>query len=411
MNQVVPRLTFFNFLLHVNAGIGLGLLLSLLVGSYWLYRNFKKRKLIARRKKFYRQNGGLLLQQKISSHDGVAEMTKIFTVEELKRATNNYDTSRILGQGGHGTVYKGIFPGNKIVAIKKSKKMDANQIKQFINEVVILSQVNHRNIVRLLGCCLETQVPSLVYEYVPNGTLFQHIHSEGNGSSISWDNRFRIATEAAGALAYLHSSISTPIIHRDVKSTNILLDDNYTAKVSDFGASKSVPFDQSHITTAVQGTYGYLDPEYFCTSKLTDKSDVYSFGVVLVELLTGEKPISSTRPEEDRNLVNYFITSVNENRLIQVLDTKVVNEADEKELLAVADLAKKCLRQKADERPTMKEVAAGLEGLRTVVPPSTAENQPETECLLYEVSQNYPGDAARQRSLEKQFIVSLDVPR
>lgn len=396
--------------MHVNAGIGFGLL-SLLVGSYWLYWNFKKRH-IERRRKFYRQNGGLLLQQKISSHEGVAEMTKIFTVKELKRATNNYDAGQILGQGGHGTVYKGILPGNRTVAIKKSKMLDAIQVKQFINEVAILSQVNHRNIVKLLGCCLETQVPSLVYEYVSNGTLFQHIHSEGNGSSISWENRLRIATEAAGALTYLHSSISIPIIHRDVKSTNILLDNDYTAKVSDFGASRSIPFDKPHITTAVQGTYGYLDPEYFCTSKLTDKSDVYSFGVLLVELLTGEKPISLTRPEEDRNLVSYFISSMNENRLLQVIDTQVANEVNEEQLLAVADLAKRCLRQTGDERPTMKEVAAELECLRrTVVQPSTVENQLETKCLLNGVSQNYPGDAARQHSLEKQFIVSLDVPR
>ncbi|XP_058212209.1 wall-associated receptor kinase 17-like [Rhododendron vialii] len=328
-----------------------------------LYFSIQRRKLIKIRDQFFQQNGGLLMKQKISSIDGKsAEPSKIFTAEELKKATNNYAESRILGRGGYGVVYKGILPDQRIVAIKKSKVIDKNQVEQFINELLIVTQVNHRNVVKLLGCCFESEVPQLVYEYISNGTLFEHIHK-----TFSWltlDNRLRIATEAAGALSYLHSSASIPIIHRDVKSANILLDANYVAKMADFGASRLVPFDQSQVTTLVQGTLGYLDPEYFHSSQLTEKSDVYSFGVVLAELLTGKKPICLDRSHEERNLATYFIVSMKESRLFQILEPRLVREGTLEQLEAIAELVKRCLSLKSEERPSMKEVVVELEGLR-----------------------------------------------
>ncbi|KAL2456696.1 Wall-associated receptor kinase 2 [Forsythia ovata] len=284
---------------------------------------------------------------------------------ELEKATDNFNQSRILGQGGQGTVYKGMLSEGKIVAIKKSKLIDENQVKQFINEVVMLSQIIHRNVVKLLGCCLETEVPLLVYEFIFNGTLFDHIQDKTDEFPLSWNMRLRIAVEVAEALAYLHSATSFPIYHRDVKSTNILLDERYVVKVSDFGISRSIAVDHTHLTTLVKGTFGYLDPEYFQSSRFTEKSDVYSFGVVLVELLTGQKPISSdAETEEDIGLAMRFLLCMEAENLEKILDPQVLEQGKREELTTVAKLAQKCLNLNGKKRPTMKEVAMELEIVR-----------------------------------------------
>nr|VDD07001.1 unnamed protein product [Brassica rapa] len=337
--------------------------LSLLLLISCVQQRMKQRKTAELRQKFFQQNGGGMLVQRLSGPGTPNANVKIFTEEGMKTSTNGYDQSRILGQGGQGTVYKGILPDNSIVAIKKARLGDNSQVEQFINEVLVLSQINHRNVVKLLGCCLETEVPLLVYEFINSGTLFDHLHGSLFGPSLTWEQRLRIAVEIAGTLAYLHSSASIPIIHRDVKTANILLDENLTAKVADFGASRLIPMDKEQLTTMVQGTIGYLDPEYYHTGLLNEKSDVYSFGVVVMELLTGQKALCFERPQQSKHLVNYIASAMKENRLHEVIDEKVINENNWREIEEAVRVAMECTRVTGEERPLMKGVAAKLEGL------------------------------------------------
>ncbi|XP_042974570.1 wall-associated receptor kinase-like 6 [Carya illinoinensis] len=174
----------------------------------------------------------------------------------------------------------------RIVAIKKSNVIDEEKLQEFVNEVEILSQINHENVVNLLGYCLETEVPLLVYEFIPDETLAQYLNGQNEEFPPTWNMRLRIAIEVAGAVFYMHSAASSPIYHRNIKSTNILLDEKYKAKVADFEISKSVAINQTHLSTLVHGTFGYVDHEYFWSSQFRDKSDVYSFCVILAELLT-----------------------------------------------------------------------------------------------------------------------------
>lgn len=358
---------------HSGTGGSL-VLLFLIIAAWWFHKTMKRMKSRKRREKFFKENGGLLLEQQLSSSQVNVAKTKLFNSMELEKATDHFNADRILGQGGQGTIYKGMLADGRIVAVKKSKIVSEGGVGQFINEIVILSQINHRNVVKLLGCCLETEIPLLVYEFLPNGTLYHYIQNQDEEFPLTWKEHLRISIEVAGALSYLHSAASFPIYHRDIKTTNILLDDKYKAKVADFGTSKSVSIDQTHLTTLVQGTFGYLDPEYFQSSQLTDKSDVYSFGVVLVELLTGEKPVSKMQSQESRNLAAYFLLSMEQNRLFAILDTQVMKNGRKEEIISVANLARRCLNMKGKKRPTMKEIAVELEGLSVEVFDHVQEN-------------------------------------
>ncbi|XP_076950703.1 wall-associated receptor kinase-like 1 [Bidens hawaiensis] len=359
--------------------------LMLTATIFALYKLIQKTKDKRRRERFFKRNGGLLLKQQESTDESLVDNTTLFTAKELEKATDYFNENRILGRGGQGTVYKGMLTDGRIVAVKKSKIVDEGQLEQFINEVVILSQVNHRNVVKLLGCCLETEVPLLVSEFIPNGTLFEHIHGDNDEFPLTLNTRLRIATEVAGALAYLHSATSIPIYHRDIKTTNILLDDKYRAKVSDFGTSRFVSIDQTHLTTLIKGTFGYLDPEYFQSSQFTEKSDVYSFGVVLVELLTGEKPISLTRFGEHRSLATHFMLAIEEER-VSIIDSRIVNDGPRGEIMAVAKLAMRCLNLNGKNRPTMKEVASELESIRMAHVPDVKSSKynagPQEELIM-----------------------------
>ncbi|CAM0954243.1 unnamed protein product [Alopecurus aequalis] len=327
----------------------------------WVQRIVQNKKLNKVKQEYFRRHGGVILLDQMKSEGGLGFI--VFSEAELMHATNNYDNRRILGKGGSGIVYKGITNNNMLVAVKRCRLVDERQKKEFGKEMLILSQLNHKNIVKLVGCCLEVEVPVLVYEFVTKGTLFELIHGNNKALQISFNTLLRIAHEAAEGLSFLHSYASPPIIHGDVKTSNILLDDNYMAKVSDFGASILAPSDKEGFVTMVQGTCGYLDPEYMQTCQLTDKSDVYSFGVILLEILTGQLPLKLEGSEKQRSLSLVFLTAMKENNLDAVLVSDVKQESMEL-LSGLANLAKRCLEMCGDNRPSMKEVADELNGLR-----------------------------------------------
>ncbi|XP_027185003.1 wall-associated receptor kinase-like 1 [Coffea eugenioides] len=377
-----------------GATIGAGVLIFMIIISI-SYNALKKRWNNRRKEKFFKR----MLQQQLPADD--IENTKLFTAKELSKATDGFNNDRILGRGGQGTVYKGMLTDGRIIAIKKAKNVDDSRFEEFVNEVVILSQLNHRNVVKLLGCCLETEVPLLVYEFIPNGTLYSLIHNQNDDEfPFTWNLRLRIASEIAGALAYLHSQISVPILHRDVKSSNVLLDEKYIAKVADFGTSKTIEVDKTHLTTAVKGTFGYLDPEYFHTSHYTDKGDVYGFGVVLVELITRQKPISSTpissmQTGEDNfcmSLVERFLKSMNQNSLQTILDSQLVDERYENEVIFVAKLARQCLNSTGKMRPTMREILLELESIKLSKRDSTIDTKFQSPSCIENLADGIVGN-------------------
>ncbi|KAL6599285.1 hypothetical protein ACP70R_045779 [Stipagrostis hirtigluma subsp. patula] len=365
---------------------GFGLLFSLL-GVAKITKKHKQQRNKKLRQKFFKRNHGLLFQQLISSNNDIAERMKIFSLEELEQATNKFDQNRILGGGGHGTVYKGILSDQRVVAIKKSKIVVQREIYQFINEVVILSHTNHRNVVKLFGCCLETEFPLLVYEFISNGTLSYNLHGQ-NENPLSWKDRLRIALETATAIAYLHSAASISVFHRDIKSANILLTDNLTAKVSDFGASRSISIDETGVLTAIQGTHA--------------------------ELLTRVKPVFSSHSSEGTSLASYFVSMIRDNHLVDILDPQIVEEGGAGDAEVVARLAEACLSLKGEERPTMRQVEMALEDmqgskvhLNSQVIPRTSQNAAKDQSY----KRNKGSEGTRLYSLEEDFIQASEIPR
>ncbi|KAG5603885.1 hypothetical protein H5410_025377 [Solanum commersonii] len=286
----------------------------------------------------------------------------VFSYEELEEATNKFSSSRELGDGGYGTVYYGKLKDGKEVAVKSLYENNHRQMQQFINEIEILTRLRHPNLVTLYGCTSRrSRELFLVYEYIPNGTIADHLNGHrAKDKLLTWSIRLKIAIETASALAYLHAS---DIIHRDVKTNNILLDDKFCVKVADFGLSKSFPNDVTHISTAPQGTPGYVDPQYHECYHLTDKSDVYSFGVVLVELISSKRAVDMNRHMHEINLANYAMNRILKSAFDEVIDPSLGFETDaevRRMTTSVAELAFQCLQVVKDMRPTMEEVHEAL---------------------------------------------------
>ncbi|KAJ0496045.1 putative protein kinase RLK-Pelle-CrRLK1L-1 family [Helianthus annuus] len=297
-----------------------------------------------------------------------APSCRLFSLAELQSATKDFDDELVIGQGGFGKVYKGQISseeGSHVVAIKRLDSTSSQGELEFRAEIETLSKLRHCHLVSLIGYCDDNEEMILVYEYMPNGTLYHHLHKAE--TPLNWVQRLKIAIGAARGLDYLHTGVGTRhgIMHRDVKSSNILLDENWEALISDFGLSKIGPTNQSssYIDASVKGTFGYLDPEYFYTRRLTRKTDVFAFGVVLFELLSGRLPVDIRNGEEECSLVRWAQKCVKERKLDQMVDPNIRGTIFPKCLRRFAQIAYHCLLSVPKERPTMTVVVASLQAI------------------------------------------------
>lgn len=288
-----------------------------------------------------------------------------FTYEELVCATENFAADNLLGQGGFGYVYKGVLGDGKEVAIKQMKVGGSQGEREFQAEVETISRVHHKHLVSLFGHCISGSEMLLVYEFVPNRTLDFHLHGTEQ-SPINWATRMKIALGSARGLRYLHEDCNPKIIHRDIKSANILLDENFDPKVADFGLARFSADTDTHVSTRVMGTFGYLAPEYALTGKLTDKSDVFSFGVVLLELITGRRPIDKSQNYLDDNIIDWarpLLTQAVENNDFDCLaDPRIENDYEPVQMARLVACAAACVRHLARHRPRMSQIVLALEG-------------------------------------------------
>ncbi|XP_054776319.1 leucine-rich repeat receptor protein kinase HPCA1-like isoform X2 [Prosopis cineraria] len=284
-----------------------------------------------------------------------------FSFEELKKYSNNFCEANTIGAGGYGKVYQAVLPSGELVAVKRASQESMQGAVEFKTEIELLSRVHHKNLVGLVGFCYDKGEQMLVYEYIPNGTIMDSLSGK-SGIRMNWIRRLKVAVGAARGLAYLHELADPPIIHRDIKSSNILLDDHLNAKVADFGLSKLNDSDRGHVTTQVKGTMGYMDPEYYMTQQLTEKSDVYSFGVTMLELVTARKPI-----EQGKFIVREVLRVLDRSKefhnLHAIIDPTIKHEGNPKGLEKFVDLALKCVKDHAEERPTMAEVVKEIENI------------------------------------------------
>ncbi|CAH8363849.1 unnamed protein product [Eruca vesicaria subsp. sativa] len=287
-----------------------------------------------------------------------------FTYEEVMDMTEGFAQQNILGEGGFGFVYKGKLHDGKLVAVKQLKVGSGQGDREFKAEVEIISRVHHRHLVSLVGYCISDVERLLIYEYVPNQTLEHHLHGKGR-PVLEWAKRVRIAIGSAKGLAYLHEDCHPKIIHRDIKSANILLDDDFEAQVADFGLAKLNDSTQTHVSTRVMGTFGYLAPEYAQSGKLTDRSDVFSFGVVLLELVTGRKPVDQYQPLGEESLVEWarplLHQAIETGDFSDLVDRRLQKNYVENEVFRMIETAAACIRHSGPKRPRMAQVVRALD--------------------------------------------------
>ncbi|XP_057855579.2 putative serine/threonine-protein kinase [Cryptomeria japonica] len=299
--------------------------------------------------------------------DGATELRgpEDFEFKILKKATHNFDQANKLGEGGFGEVFKGTLENGKVVAVKKlTLGHSARAISEFESEVRLISNVHHRNLVRLLGCCRQGHERLLIYEYMPKSSLnrilfgLQFLEKK---RLLSWKERFNIILGTARGLAYLHEEFHVCIIHRDIKSSNILLDNSFQAKIADFGLARLLPNDKTHVSTRFAGTVGYTAPEYARYGQLTEKADTYSFGVVVLEIVSGRKSIDLKQPPDMEYLLQWVWRLYEENKVLELVESEKEMEGyNEEEVLRVINLALLCIQESFRHRPSMPEVVTML---------------------------------------------------
>ncbi|PWA27940.1 protein kinase superfamily protein [Artemisia annua] len=317
-----------------------------------------------------------------------------FTLRDLELATNRFTKENVLGEGGYGVVYRGTLVNGNPVAVKKLLNNVGQAEKEFRVEVEAIGHVRHKNLVRLLGYCIEGTHRMLVYEYVNNGNLEQWLHGAMRQHGyLTWEARMKVLLGTAKALAYLHEAIEPKVVHRDIKSSNILIDDDFNAKVSDFGLAKLLGAGKSHITTRVMGTFGYVAPEYANTGLLNEKSDVYSFGVVLLESITGRDPVDYGRPSLEVNLVDWLKMMVGSRRSEEVVDPTIDTKPSTRALKRALLTALRCVDPDSDKRPRMSQVVRMLESEEYPLPREDRRRRSQTGSMEVESHrENYDTD-------------------
>lgn len=287
---------------------------------------------------------------------------QIFPYRVIRAATNNFHPSCKLGQGGFGPVFKGVFPDGTAVAVKQLSSTSFQGQNEFLNEICLISRVQHRNLVSLKGFSIKGKERLLVYEFLENLSLRQALLDKQVASPMTWPTRMKIAVGTAQGLAYMHEESEERIVHRDIKASNILLDKDFNAKIADFGLAKIFDNDETHITTRVAGTLGYLSPEYALRGQLTEKADIFSFGIVALEIVSGRTNTDTSLPTQEEYLLDWAYHLLEENRILDLVDPALKNDYDAKEAERLIHAAILCTRVQRSRRPSMSHLLAIILG-------------------------------------------------
>lgn len=327
---------------------------------------------------------------------------KLYSYKELQVATQSFNVANKIGEGGFGSVYKGRLKDNTLVAIKVLSAQSEQGVKEFLNEIVAISGVEHENLVKLYGCCTEGHQRILVYGYLENNSLARTLLGGRYSSSVqfSWKIRSEICIGVARGLAFLHEEVQPYIVHRDIKASNILLDKDFTAKISDFGLAKLFPTTATHVSTRVAGTHGYLAPEYAIRGKLTRKADIYSFGVLLMEIVSGRCHTNRRLPAEEQNLLEMTWTLYEKGMLVELVDESVAGDSNVDEACKYMKIGLLCTQVMPKARPTMSTVVKMLKGEIDVDEGKLSKPGLLTELMGLQSSSNEPHGSSSGSSLQ-----------